>query len=140
MTLWQEQAVFLGLPSRLISHGHRTPATQRPCTHAGVGCPRATLTKTQTKTMARLSRTSVLLLLAASLLALCPGGANAGIGLLNSCPFPVSAFARSGSDPTYSYSLAAGGGYQFLDFGACWLSEACHTLTNECVATSMGVK
>ncbi len=90
------------------------------------------------KTMARLPRASALLLLAASLMALWPSGAHAGIGLLNSCPFPVSAFARSGSDPTYSYSLAAGGGYQFLDFGGFWLCQSCLTSASECVVTCLG--
>lgn len=40
------------------------------------------------------------------------------INLINQCPYGVTAFARSGSSATNSYSLGASGGYQQLNVGS----------------------
>ena len=47
--------------------------------------------------------------------------AGTNINLINSCDFPITAYARAGSSATNSYGLSANGGYQQLQVGSSWV-------------------
>lgn len=64
----------------------------------------------------------------------CPWCTGCGINVVNSCSYPVTTCAESGSAGTYQYQLAAGGS-QYLDFGsACkWPSGVVYaSITGNC--------